>query len=794
MSVWKSNTPGLISFHRAGFQLGLATALLFASCSFAEDFPSPSGPSFRALVAEHCFDCHDADSTKGDLNLEAISAQPTSQHSEVWEKVVRRLRARHMPPAGKKRPDEATYNTLLSGLEGSLEKFAAQHPRAGRVDTLRRLNRTEYRNTIRDLLALDIDAAALLPADESSHGFDNITVGDLSPTLLNRYITAAQKISRLAVGTPRKSPGGHTIRIPPDTTQEEHVPGLPLGTRGGTLIPYTFPQDGEYEIQMRLTRDRNEQIEGLSGTHKLELLLDRKRLKVFTVKQPNKRNDHTKLDAHLKTRIQVSAGPRDLGVTFIKKPSSLLETKRQPYNSHFNHHRHPRLSPAIFQVSITGPYQAASSGKTPSRKRIFIARPSDRYDTESAGLQILSTLARRAYRRPVTDADLERPMQFFRQANRRGGFEAGIEMALSSILVNPQFLFRIEKAPKKAKPNSAYPLSGIELASRLSFFLWSSIPDDELLDAAERGELRDPEALEKQTRRMLADPRSVSLVDNFANQWLYLRNLDSFTPNARLFPDFDDNLRQAFQRETELFFESILREDKSVMDLLRADYTFLNERLAKHYQIPHVYGSRFRRVTLEPEDRRGGLLRHGSILTVTSYATRTSPVIRGNWILENIVGTPPPPPPNDVPGLDDNNVDQTLPMRERLSQHRANKACAVCHDLMDPIGFALENFDAIGRWRTHEEGRRLDVSGELPDGQAFTGIDGLEKGLLERPELFAGTFTEKLMTFALGRDVEHFDGPAVRKIVAEATKNDYRMSSIILAIVNSIPFRMRDTL
>ena len=615
-----------------------------------------------------------------------------------------------------------------------------------------------------------------------------------SPTLLNRYITAAQKISRLAVGTPRKSPGGHTIRIPPDTTQEEHVPGLPLGTRGGTLIPYTFPQDGEYEIQMRLTRDRNELIEGLSGTHKLELLLDRKRLKVFTVKQPNKRNDHTKLDAHLKTRIQVSAGSRELGVTFIKKPSSLLETKRQPYNSHFNHHRHPRLSPAIFQVSITGPYQAAGSGKTPSRKRIFIARPSDRYDTESAGLQILSTLARRAYRRPVTDADLERPMQFFRQANRRGGFEAGIEMALSSILVSPQFLFRIEKVPKKAKPNSAYPLSGIELASRLSFFLWSSIPDDELLDAAERGELSDPEALEKQTRRMLADPRSVSLVDNFANQWLYLRNLDSFTPNARLFPDFDDNLRQAFQRETELFFESILREDKSVMDLLRADYTFLNERLAKHYQIPHVYGSRFRRVALEPEDRRGGLLRHGSILTVTSYATRTSPVIRGNWILENIVGTPPPPPPNDVPGLDDNNVDQTLPMRERLSQHRANKACAVCHDLMDPIGFALENFDAIGRWRTHEEGRRLDVSGELPDGQAFTGIDGLEKGLLERPELFAGTFTEKLMTFALGRDVEHFDGPAVRKIVAEATKNDYRMSSIILAIVNSIPFRMRDTL
>lgn len=794
MTFWKSNTRGPISFRRAGFQLGLATALIFGSWSFAEDSSSLSGPSFRALVAEHCFDCHDADSTKGDLNLEAISSQPTSQHSEVWEKVVRRLRARQMPPAGKNRLDEATYNTLLSELEGSLEKLAAQHPQPGRIDTLRRLNRTEYQNAIRDLLALDIAATTLLPADESSHGFDNITVGDLSPTLLNRYITAAQKISRLAVGAPRKSPGGHTIRIPPDTTQEEHVPGLPLGTRGGTLIPYTFPQDGEYEIQMRLTRDRNEQVEGLSGTHELELLLDRERLKVFTVKQPKKRNDHTKLDAHLKTRIQVSAGPHDLGVTFIKKPSSLLETKRQPYNSHFNHHRHPRLSPAIFQVSITGPYQAAGSSETPSRKRIFIVRPSDRYDTESAGRQILSALARRAFRRPVTDADLERPMQFFRQANRKGGFEAGIEMALSSILVSPQFLFRIEKVPGKTNPNSAYPLSGIELASRLSFFLWSSIPDDELLDAAQRGELSDPETLEKQTRRMLADPRSISLVDNFANQWLYLRNLDSFTPNARLFPDFDDNLRQAFQRETELFFESILREDKSVMELLQADYTFLNERLAKHYQIPHVYGSRFRRVALAPKDRRGGLLRHGSILTVTSYATRTSPVIRGSWILENIVGTPPPPPPDDVPALEDSNVDQTLPMRERLSQHRANKACAVCHKLMDPVGFALENFDAIGRWRTHEEGRELDVSGGLPDGQVFTGIDGLEKGLLERPELFAGTLTEKLMTFALGRGVEHFDGPAVRKIVAEAAKSDYRMSSIIIAIVNSIPFKMREAL
>ena len=794
MNIGIPKTHRFLGLRNAGLQLGLALALCSASCSFAEESPSLPGPPFRALVADHCFDCHDSGSSKGDLDLEALSAEPVGDHSEVWEKVVRRLRARQMPPAGKKRPDEATYHTLLSGLEGSLEKLAAQDPQPGRIDTLRRLNRTEYQNASRDLLALDIDAAALLPADESSHGFDHITVGDLSPTLLNRYLTAAQKISRLAVGAPRKSPGGHTIRIPPDTTQEEHVPGLPLGTRGGALIPYTFPQDGEYEIEMRLTRDRNEMVEGLSGIHELELLLDRERLKVFTVKSPKNRNDHTKVDAQLKTRIQVSAGRHGLGVTFVKKPSSLLETKRQPYNSHFNYHRHPRQSPAIFQVSITGPYQAAGSSETASRKRIFTARPSDRGDAESAASQILSALARRAYRRPVIDADLKRPMQLFRQANRKGGFESGIEMALSSLLVSPQFLFRIEKDPEKAEPNSAYVLSDIELASRLSFFLWSSLPDDELLDAAERAQLRNPEVLEKQTRRMLADPRSISLVDNFANQWLYLRNLDSFTPNARLFPDFDDNLRQAFKRETELFFESILREDKSAMDLLQADYTFLNERLAKHYQIPHVYGSRFRRVALAPEDRRGGLLRHGSILTVTSYATRTSPVIRGNWILENIVGTPPPPPPDDVPALEDNNVDQTLPMRERLGQHRANKACAVCHDRMDPMGFALENFDAIGRWRTHEDGRKLDVSGGLPDGQGFTGIDGLEKGLLARPELFAGTFTEKLMTFALGRGIEHFDGPAVRKIVAEAAKDDYRMSSIILGIVNSVPFKMRETL
>ena len=762
----------------------------------ASDFPAPA---LTELVGRFCIDCHSADEQAGDLDLDSILSKPIADHLDDWEAVVRKLRARQMPPADSDQPEEEEYKTLAGGLIASLDAIAESKPNPGRIDTLRRLNRTEYQNAIRDLLALEIDAAKLLPADESSHGFDNITVGELSPLLLNRYISAAQKISRLAVGSPG-SPTGDTFRPAPDLTQEDHVPGLPLGTRGGLLIPYNFPRDGEYEFQIHLTRDRNEEVEGLRGTHELEILFDRKEQKTFVVKPPKNRKDHTDVDAHLRTRIEVSAGPKQVGVTFVNKPSGLLETKRQPYISRFNHHRHPRQSPAIFQVSITGPIDdAKGTGQTPSRRRLFstiatVPKTTDSESVEPAALKILKPLTRRAYRRSITDSDLKRPMDFFRAGHEVGGFEAGIENALSAILVSPQFLFRKETTPEGVESGTAYQLNGFELASRLSFFLWSSIPDDELLSVAERGELSNPEVLERQTRRMLADPRSRSLVDNFANQWLYLRNLVSITPNHRLFPDFDDNLRQAFRRETELFFESILREDRSVMDLLKADYTFLNERLAKHYQIPNVYGSRFRRVALTPKDNRGGLLRHGSILTVTSYATRTSPVIRGNWVLENMLGTPAPPPPDDVPALEENSVDQSLPVRERLSEHRANEACASCHDMMDPVGFALENYDAIGRWRTHEEGRKLDVSGGLPDGQQFNGIDGLERGLLERPELFASTFTEKLMTFALGRGVEPFDGPAVRKIVADSAMDEYTMSSIIVGIVNSVPFKMRTAL
>ncbi len=760
-----------------------------ASASAAEQ---PVAGAVRAVVGKFCVECHGADAAKGGLNLEKILPEDVSRHSDAWEKVVRKLNARHMPPIGKPRPDERTYSAIVSSLETTLDRAAAAKLNPGRTDTVRRLNRTEYQNTIRDLLALDIDAAALLPADEASHGFDNVTVGTLSPTLLDRYITAAQKIARLAVGGAQRAPGGDTIRIKPDITQEERVEGLPLGTRGGALIRHTFPQDGEYEFQLRLTRDRNEEVEGLKEPHEFLLLIDREQMRNAIVRPPGAKG-HDLVDAHLKFRLPVKAGPHDLGVTFLKNPASLRETARQPYTAQFNMHRHPRSSPAVYQVSITGPFGAHGPGDTPSRSRIFIAQPKSPGEEETCAKQILSTLMRRAYRRPVSDADLARPMEFFRDGRKEANFDAGIEAALSAVLVSREFLFRVEQEPKGLAGKSPYRITDLELASRLSFFLWSSVPDDELLDVAARGQLNQPDVLAKQTRRMLADPRSRSLVSNFASQWLHLRNLDSITPDGRLFPDFDDNLRQAMRRETELLFEEVLREDRSVLDLLRTDHTFLNERLAKHYGIPNIYGPRFRRVALGPETPRGGLLRHASVLTVTSYATRTSPVIRGNWILGTLLGTAPPPPPPNVPALEDNAVSASLPVRERLAQHRANAACASCHDLMDPVGFALENFDALGRWRTLEEGKPVDASGGFPDGAKFIGVAGLEQALLNRPELFAGTLTEKLLTFALGRGVETYDAPAVRQVVRDAKADNHRFSAIVLGIVKSTPFTMRQS-
>ena len=773
------------------FRLLLAVGVLGVSDAGAQVLQSSFDPD--AILEEHCARCHNDEDWKGEWSLAGVNPRSPLADHVLWEKVLRKLRHRLMPPSNSKRrpPDEATYTALVEYLESSIDRAVSGNPNPGRTESLRRLNRTEYQNAIRDLLALDIDATSLLPHDESGHGFDNVNVGDLSPALLDRYISAAQKIARLAVGSTQTSLESDVIRVQADVTQEAHIPGLPIGTRGGVLIPYTFAQDGEYDVQIWLMRDRNEEVEGLREPHQLEVLLDRRYVASFTVKPPADRRDHSQVDKHLKVRMSVTAGPHDLGITFPRSQSSLLETARQPLQSHFNMHRHPRMTPAIFQVSITGPYAAAGADDTPSRRRIFIANPSRVSEEEGCAKQILATLMRRAYRRPVSAADVEGPMAFFREGRAEGNFDTGIERALTAVLVSPEFLFRVELDPDDVRPGSAYRIRDIELASRLSFFLWSSIPDDELLDAAVRGELSQPAMLDEQVKRMLADPRSYNLASNFAGQWLHLRKLDGWRPDARLFPDVDDNLRQAFRKETELFVDSILREDRSVLDLLQADYTFLNERLAKHYGIPGVYGTRFRRVPLEGDNRRGGLLRHGSVLSVTSFATRTSPVIRGKWVLDNIFGAPPPPPPPDVPILDNTIVSASLPIRERLKEHRTSPVCASCHKTIDPIGFALENFDAVGRWRDYDDGAPVDALGGLPDGSEFDGVAGLEAGLLRRPELFAETLTEKLLTFALGRGVEYYDAPAVRKILRAAESEGYRFSSLILGIVRSAPFQMR---
>ncbi len=767
-----------------GFRSEITTA---AQSSPQLDLPTLS----RSFVLDYCAKCHDAEMKKGDLDLETICGQDPAAQPEIWEKVVRKLRTRQMPPADRKRPDEKTYELMLARLETSLDAAATRQPNPGRTETVRRLTRTEYQNAIRDLLALDIDAAALLPKDDPGHGFDTVTVGSFSPTLLDRYVTAAQKISRLAVGTVRRV-GGDTFRVPADVTQEEHVEGLPLGTRGGILIPYNFPQDADYEIQIRLTRDRNDEVEGLREKHQIEVLLDGEHSASFNVEPPKDRN-FDKVDQHLKARFSLKAGPHNLGVTFVKNPSSLLETKLQPYHVHFNMHRHPRIGPAVYQVSINGPYDAKGPGNSPSRQRIFVAKPRKPQEEDRCAKLILANLAHRAFRRPVADEDLKKPLEFYRSAREDNGFDSGIEAGLGAILASPNFLLRVEQDPKGIPPNAHYRISDLELASRLSFFIWNSLPDDELLAAAERAQLHRPAVLEKQTRRMLADSRAQSLIRNFGGQWLYIRNLDSFTPDLRLFPDFDDNLRQAFRQETELFLGNGLREDRSVLELLKADYTFLNQRLAMHYGIPHVYGSRFRRVSTA-ESGRGGLLRQGSVLAVTSYATRTSPVLRGKWLLENILGTPPPPPLPNVPALKDNSISTMLSVRERLAEHRANPQCASCHRVIDPAGFALENFDAVGRWREIEEGKPVDASGGLPDGSKLTGVAGLEDGLLRHPENFVDTLTEKLLTFALGRGIETYDAPAVRRIEREAKAEDYRWSSIIVGITKSTPFTRRRSL
>lgn len=730
----------------------------------------------EALVEKHCLGCHNDKLKTAGLSLEKLAVEA---HPGEWEKVVRRLRARQMPPQPLPRPADREYAAAVQALEARLDRVDLN---PGRTDTFRRLTRAEYHNAIRDLLSLEVDVASLLPLDEASHGFDNMTLGELSPTLLERYLAAARKISRLAIGIPPKSPDGDTIVLRPDLTQEDHFDGLPVGTRGGAKLTHTFAANAEYEFTIRLARDRNEHVEGLRGTHQIEVLLDNERVKLFQV-EPSPTGDHQAVDRHLTFRMPIQAGPHQITVTFPKLPSLLLETERQPYPAHFNMDRHPRITPALYSLSIQGPYGTAQPGDTPSRRRIFGCKS----EQPACVKQNLAALLRRAYRRPVIEGDLAAPLRFFQEARQTGSFDNAMEMALRAVLVSPEFLFRVEQTPDGIASGQNYRISDLQLASRLSFFLWSSIPDDELLDLAAAGRLHEPATLSQQVQRMLTDERSRALIDNFAAQWLYLRNLDSVTPDMRSFVDFDDNLRQAMRRETELFFDSVLREDRPAPTLLKADYTFLNERLARHYGIPNVYGGHFRRVALDPSRMRGGLLRQGSLLTVTSYATRTSPVIRGKWVLDNILGIPPPPPPANVPALKDNSsVGKQMTLRERLAEHRKSPACYGCHQLMDPIGFSLENYDAVGRWRVSD-----DIAGGMPDGSKFEGVAGLENALLARPELFVTTLTEKLLAYSLGRGVETYDAPAVRKIVRQAEGSQFRIRSIILGVVTSAPFQMR---
>ena len=759
-----------------------------------------------ALLERYCVTCHNDSLRTAGLTLEALDAGDPGARAETWEKVVLKLRAGMMPPPGRPRPDRATYDRLASFLEAGLDHAAAAAPDPGRSDALRRLNATEYQNAIRDLLDLEIDVADLLPADDSSAGFDNVGLGGLDAGRMERYLGAAQKVSRLAVGAPVPSAVADTFIVPSDLNQDRHVEGLPFGTRGGATFRYNFPVDAEYDVRVELGKSWNSnRVGGLREPHDVVITLDGEPVRVLTV-HPRSRRDPSRAsldlydqpdrtaDADLVVRVPVAAGARTVGAAFVSRGSGVIERHRQPFlKVHITVGGDQRTQPAVYSLTITGPHDSTGAGDTPSRRRIFTCRPAPGgQDGRACAEDILTTLARRAYRRPATRADLDTLLAFYAEGSAAGGFEAGIEMALRRLLVSPEFLFRIERDPQAAAAADAYHVSDLELASRLSFFLWSSLPDDELLAVAGEGRLREPGVLEQQVRRMLADPRAASLVTNFAAQWLYLRNLPAVSPDFIVFPDFDETLRRALRRETELFFDSIIREDRSVLDLLSADYTFVNERLAKHYGIPNVYGSHFRRIGLPAGSPRGGLLGQGSILAVTSYATRTSPVVRGKWILENLLGTPPPPPPANVPPLSEEGSDAVLSMRERMVQHRRNPVCASCHAIMDPVGLALENFDAIGRWRERTDGfEPLDVTGSFPDGTAFAGAAGLRDTLLDRSDQFVRTLAGKLLTYGLGRAVEHYDMPAVRAIEREAAADGYRFSSLILGVVKSTPFQMR---
>jgi hypothetical protein len=767
--------------------------------------PRLSTDSPHALLNRFCVTCHNQRARTAGLTLDTMDVEHVSEGAQAWEKVLRKLRTGAMPPQGVRRPDQATYDRLIAWLETELDRGAEAHPRPGPPVLLHRLNRAEYANAIRDLLALDVNVASLLPPDDSAYGFDNIADAlGVSPVLLERYLVAADRISALAVGDIDVSLGSETYRVRQDLSQDQHIEGLPLGTVGGTLVRHTFPLDGEYEFQVKLFRTNSSVMRGLEYPQQLEITVDGERIFLATVgggddfatllKNVTAAGDA--VDARLKVRVPVKAGPRNVGVAFIYR-SAVADTRAlQPFLRSSVDTYDFTGRPHIDTVTIVGPFDGKGAGDTPSRRRIFTCRPPPLEPASSTAevkcaKQIITTLARRAFRRSVTELDLQPLMDFYEAGRREGTFETGIQSALRRVLASPMFVFRFERDPANLASGAVYRISDFELASQLSFFLWSSIPDDELLAVAREERLHTAPVLERQVRRMLADPKSKALVTNFAGQWLQLRNLSSIIPNSETFSDFDDNLRQAFLGETELFFDSIIREDRSVVDLLTADHTFVNERLAKHYGIENVYGSQFRRVTLT-EDARKGLLGKGSILMVTSHADRTSPVVRGKWVLENLIGSPPPPPPPEVPPFPDNPSGQKpLSVRERMERHRDNPTCASCHKIMDPLGFALENFDAVGRWRLRDEENAIDASGQLADGTRVDGVVSLRQALLKRPDVFVGTLTEKLLIYSLGRGLDYYDMPAVRAIVREASADNSRFSSLVLGIVKSVPFQMR---
>ncbi|MGE3403953.1 MAG: DUF1592 domain-containing protein [Vicinamibacterales bacterium] len=809
----------MIATSRASRAVALAAgtfigATLWASVRAAVPEQAPAAPaattaapavtdaaSSKALLDKYCVTCHNDRAKTGGLSLQGLDPTQIPGHAETFEKVIRKVRAGMMPPGGMPRPAQATLDSFVTYLTTTIDAAAAGRPMPGPA-LIHRVNRTEYANGIRDLLGVDVDVASLLPADDAIAGFDNNAAAlGSSPVLLERYLAAALKIAPLAVGIYREGPSDATYRAPADSAQTRHVEGLPFGTRGGLLIRHTFPADGEYIIQPYLWRNNVGKVRGLQYEHDLEVLVDDAtvhQVRVGTREQylrsfSDRTNsaDMETFNASLKVKVHVTAGPHVIGVTFREKTGALDPQKLRPLLSPADStdtHGVPRVD----QVVVTGPFEATDGKGSAAYRKVFVCQPKTVAEEGPCAKTILLSLARVAYRRPVVDADVQPLLEFF-SAGRRGGgsFEAGIERALTRILVSPEFLFRMEAEPASARAGTPYRVADLELASRLSYFLWSSLPDEMLLQEAAAGRLRNPRVLEQQVNRMLADPRADALISNFAGQWLYLRNLRTTAPVFEEFPDFDDDLRQAFKRETELLFAEIMRGNRSVLELLNADYTFVNERLAEHYGIRGVYGSEFRRVPVTDEARRG-LLGHGSILVVTSNANRTSPVKRGKWILENILGTPPPPPPPNVPALEASaEAGKPRTLRETMELHRRNPSCASCHRQMDPYGFALENYDGVGAWREKDAGVPINATADLPDGTTITGPAGLRQALLKKPENFVGTVTEKLLTYALGRGLQASDMPIVRGIVRTSAPTNYRFSSLVMGIVNSTPFQMR---